>query len=84
MSKNMNTPKLRFKEFSSEWEENYLGELADIKTGNKDTQDKVEKGLYPFFVRANTIEPINSYSFDGEAILTAGDGVGVRKSISLS
>src|SRR5690606_26803689 len=31
------------------------------------------------FVRSQTIERINSYSFDGEAILTSGDGVGVGK-----
>jgi type I restriction enzyme S subunit len=30
-------------------------------------------------VRSQTIERINSYSFDGEAVLTAGDGVGTGK-----
>lgn len=73
------TPKLRFKEFSGDWEVKKLGDLADICTGKKDTQDKVDDGIYPFFVRSQTIERINSYSFDGEAILTAGDGVGVGK-----
>ncbi|WP_161113161.1 restriction endonuclease subunit S [Elizabethkingia anophelis] len=56
-----------------------LGEIAEIKTGNKDTQNKVENGIYPFFVRSNTVERINTYSYDGEAILTSGDGVGVGK-----
>ncbi|QDF28704.1 restriction endonuclease subunit S [Halarcobacter anaerophilus] len=78
-NENIRVPKLRFKEFSGEWEEKTLGNLADIKTGNRDTQDKVDNGTYPFFVRSQTIERINSYSFDGEAILTAGDGVGVGK-----
>jgi type I restriction enzyme S subunit len=59
--------------------EKFLGDIALIKTGNKDTQDRVRGGQYPFFVRSNTVERINSYSFDGEAILTAGDGVGVGK-----
>ncbi|MGZ8162024.1 MAG: restriction endonuclease subunit S, partial [Methylobacter sp.] len=45
----------------------------------KDTIDNDERGSYPFFVRSQTVERINSYSFDGEAILTAGDGVGVGK-----
>jgi type I restriction enzyme S subunit len=36
-------------------------------------------GLYPFFVRSQTVERINSMAFDCEAILTAGDGVGVGK-----
>ncbi len=61
------------------WQEKKLGEVADIKTGNKDTKNKIKNGLYPFFVRSNTIEKINSYSYDGEAILTSGDGVGVGK-----
>lgn len=74
-----NIPKLRFKEFSGEWKESFLGDLASIKTGSKDTQDKTENGKYPFFVRSQTIEKIDTYSFDGEAILTAGDGVGVGK-----
>ena len=56
-----------------------LGKSCSVQTGNKDTQDKVENGDYPFFVRSNTVERINSYSYDGEAILTSGDGVGVGK-----
>jgi len=53
------------------WKVNRLKNLAYIKTGGKDTIDNVEEGAYPFFVRSQTIERINSYSFDGEAILTA-------------
>ena len=45
-----------------------------ITTGNKDTENKEPHGKYPFFVRSKIIERINSYSYDGEAILTAGDG----------
>jgi type I restriction enzyme S subunit len=72
-------PALRFPEFSGEWEEEKLEQLADITTGNKDTQNKVDEGIYPFFVRSQTVEKINSFSYDGEAILTSGDGVGVGK-----
>ncbi|HKZ39261.1 MAG TPA: restriction endonuclease subunit S, partial [Chryseolinea sp.] len=50
-----------------------------ITTGNKDTVDNVKDGVYPFFVRSQTIERINTYTYDGEAVLTAGDGVGVAK-----
>ena len=53
--------------------------LCDIKTGGKDTQDNVENGSYPFFVRSPNVERINSFSFDGEAVLTSGDGAGVGK-----
>src|SRR5690606_14853270 len=72
-------PKLRFPDFLEEWKRLELGNTCDVKTGNKDTQNKKEDGKYPFFVRSNTVERINSYSFDGEAILTSGDGVGVGK-----
>ncbi len=61
------------------WVVKQLGELCEIKTGSKNTQDKIDNGKYPFFVRSQTVEKINSYSFDGEAILTAGDGVGTGK-----
>jgi type I restriction enzyme S subunit len=76
-----NVPRLRFPDFrnTNEWQETILGNLVKISTGKKNTQDRVENGKYPFFVRSDTIERINSYSFDGEAILTAGDGVGVGK-----
>lgn len=63
----------------SDWEVKKLGEVAEIKTGDKDTQNKIDNGLYPFFVRSDNVERINSYSYDGEAILTSGDGVGVGK-----
>lgn len=66
-------------EIPVEWEIKYIGEIADIRTGKKDTKDRIESGEYPFFVRSQVIERINSYSFEGEAVLTAGDGVGVGK-----
>ena len=72
-------PALRFPEFSGEWNVCTFKNVCKITTGNKNTQDKVENGLYPFYVRSQNIERINSWTFDGEAILTAGDGVGVGK-----
>jgi len=61
------------------WEVSLIGEVCEVGTGKKDTQNKMKYGKYPFFVRSQTIERIDSYSFDGEAILTAGDGVGTGK-----
>jgi type I restriction enzyme, S subunit len=61
------------------WEVKRLKYLSEIKTGEKNTEDNEVDGQYPFFVRSQTIERISTYSFDGEAILTAGDGVGVAK-----
>src|SRR5690606_1565465 len=62
-----------------DWKVKKISEFAKITTGNKNTQDKISTGKYPFFVRSQIVERINSYSFDGEAVLTAGDGVGVGK-----
>jgi type I restriction enzyme S subunit len=62
-----------------DWETESVSNLASITTGARNTQDRIEDGLYPFFVRSSTVERINSYSFDGEAVLTAGDGVGTGK-----
>ena len=62
-----------------DWDLDYIENLAHITTGGRNTQDRVNDGQYPFFVRSQTVERINSYSFDGEAVLTAGDGVGTGK-----
>ncbi|MDY6822499.1 MAG: restriction endonuclease subunit S [Thermodesulfobacteriota bacterium] len=62
-----------------DWGTPRIDKHANIFTGSKDTQDKKEGGSYPFFVRSQQVERINSYSYDGEAILTAGDGVGTGK-----
>lgn len=70
---------MRFPEFTGEWEECKFGDVCSISTGNKNTQDKIDDGIYPFYVRSQIVERINSWTFDGEAILTAGDGVGVGK-----
>ena len=61
------------------WEVRRLRSLAAIGTGGRDTINRKEDGLYPFFVRSQTVERIDTWSFDGEAVLTAGDGVGVGK-----
>ena len=75
----LNAPNLRFPEFHGEWEKCKFKDVCSTSTGNKNTQDKIDDGIYPFYVRSQTVERINSWTFDGEAILTAGDGVGVGK-----
>lgn len=62
-----------------DWDLDYIENVAHVTTGSKNTQDRIEDGEYPFFVRSQTVERIDSYSFDGEAVLTAGDGVGTGK-----
>jgi type I restriction enzyme S subunit len=62
-----------------QWDVAPIKKNAVIKTGSKNTQDRVADGIYPFFVRSQNVERINSFSYEGEAVLTAGDGVGTGK-----
>lgn len=66
-------------EVPEHWDVQRLKFLADIGTGGKDTVNRIQSGAYPFFVRSQNVERIDTYSFDGEAVLTAGDGAGVAK-----
>ena len=68
------TGKRRLPGFSGEWEQKRLGELAHVQTGSKNNQDKIDDGRYPFFVRSQYVERINSYAYDCEAILIPGEG----------
>ena len=56
-----------------------LKEIADISTGSHNTNEGVENGMYPFYVRSQEPLTLNSYDYDETAIITAGDGVGVGK-----
>lgn len=62
-----------------DWDLKSIDDVVKISTGSKNTQDKISDGKYPFYVRSQTIERINSYSYDCEAVLTVGDGVGTGK-----
>jgi type I restriction enzyme S subunit len=68
------TGRTRLPGFNGDWEVMRLGDIAHIKTGKRNNEDKVRDGAYPLFVRSQTVERINSYSYDCEAILVAGEG----------
>ncbi len=68
------TGQIRLTGFSGDWEMKQLGDIAHIKTGSRNNEDKVEDGIYPFFVRSANVEKINTYSHDCEAILIPGEG----------
>jgi type I restriction enzyme S subunit len=53
--------------------------MAEIGTGSSNTNEGLEQGLYPFFVRSQEVRYKDSYEFDETAIITSGDGVGVGK-----
>ena len=58
----------------SHWRVQRLRALVEIGTGAKDTIEQRAQGKYPFFVRSQNVARIDTWSFDGEAVLTAGDG----------
>jgi type I restriction enzyme, S subunit len=60
--------------FARDWHVVPLGDVSQIKTGSRNNQDKKLSGQYPFFVRSATVERIDSYSYDCEAILIPGEG----------
>ena len=54
-----------------EWKE--LGEVCEIETGKLNANESVEDGKYPFFTTAKEISRINSFRWDTEALLIAGN-----------
>ncbi|MGN7157767.1 restriction endonuclease subunit S [Dietzia cercidiphylli] len=50
--------------------------LCKIMTGSEDSGNATEDGDYPFYVRGREVLRIDHFSFDGEAVMTPGDGQG--------
>lgn len=57
-----------------DWVIKNLGELCQIKTGKKDVNQGNPNGKYPFFTCAKEHTYSDSFSFDTEALLIAGNG----------
>lgn len=73
----MRTTKFKCSEIGAipaDWEVKRLGDIAEICTGKRNGDEQVANGLYPFFVRSSVVYRINSFSYDGEAILVPGEG----------
>jgi type I restriction enzyme S subunit len=68
------TGKNRLPGFSGEWQVKQLGNVCQIKTGKKDVNEGNAAGQYPFFTCAREHTFSDSFSFEGEAILIAGNG----------
>ena len=79
MPENARTPAIRYAEFTDAWEQRKVAELCSISTGKSNTQDRIDEGEFPFYVRSPIIERSNKYLYDEEAVLTVGDGVGTGK-----
>lgn len=71
---NILTPALRFPGFSGDWSVKLVKDFCDINTGKSNTQDQVEDGKYPFYIRSAMPVRSNRYLYDCEAVITIGDG----------
>ena len=56
------------------WEQRKAKELCSITTGKSNTQDQVQDGKYPFYIRSDVPVRSNRYLYDEEAVITIGDG----------
>ncbi len=68
------TGRKRLPGFSGEWEVKRLGDVCRITTGKKDVNEGNPEGQFPFFTCSRSHTFSDSYSFDAEAILIAGNG----------
>ncbi|MGH3089880.1 MAG: restriction endonuclease subunit S [Pseudonocardiaceae bacterium] len=50
--------------------------LCTITTGSEDSGNATDDGDFPFYVRGRAVLRSDTYSFDGEAVMTPGDGQG--------
>ncbi len=67
-------PRMRLPGFTGAWEQRKAKELCNIGTGKSNTQDQVEDGIYPFYIRSDIPVKSNKYLYDCEAVITIGDG----------
>ena len=51
-----------------------IREIAEVGTGNSNGNESVDNGLFPFFVRSQTIKSKDDYEYDEEAIIIPGEG----------
>ena len=68
------TGKKRLAGFTGAWKEVRLGDNCAITTGHKDVNIAVPNGQYNFYTCSRDVYKANTYSFDTEAILIAGNG----------
>ena len=60
--------------FTKPWKKDFLSNLCDIETGKKDVNEGNPAGQYPFFTCSKTHTFADTFSYDKEAILIAGNG----------
>ena len=68
------TGRTRLPDCSEKWVTVQLGDISHVKTGDRNHEDKEDGGRFPFFVRSERVERIDSFSYDCEAIIVPGEG----------
>ena len=68
------TAHCRLPGFVHPWRNTLVEKCCKITTGESNTQDQIESGIYPFYIRSATVMRSNSYIFDCEGVITIGDG----------
>ena len=58
----------------NDWKTYKLGDFLPVITGKKNANVSANVGIYPFFSCSQDITWTNEYSFEGNAILVAGNG----------
>ena len=76
MSKNNNTPRLRFPGFTGEWEKKKLYDITNNEDNKRRPIAKTErkKGNYPYYGANGIQDYIDGYLFDGNYLLVGEDG----------
>ena len=76
-----NIPKLRFPEFSGDWEEKKLGECVNVLDSQRKPIESKERanrqGIYPYYGASGIIDFIDDYLFEGESVLLSEDGANI-------
>jgi type I restriction enzyme S subunit len=67
---------VRLGDVPAHWQLVRTRHLCTITTGSEDSGNATDDGAYPFYVRGKQILRIGHYSFNGEAVMTPGDGQG--------
>ncbi len=70
-------PKIRFPEFTDDWNAGVLGSFVCISTGKLDANAMKEDGKYDFYTSGIKKYKIDSFAFEGPAITIAGNGATV-------
>ena len=51
-----------------------VADIAEVGTGNSNTEDAIENGIFPFYVRSKDIKHSDKFTYDEESIIIPGEG----------